>query len=78
MSQSTVILTDKDRLTDNGNGTYNLSVAPFRQRGMPPCSDEKFANQFTGGWCSGFMVGDDLICTAGHCGRTQSDIEDTA
>lgn len=78
LSQSTVLLTDKDSLTDNGNGTFSLAVSPFRQRSLPPCSDEKFANQFVGGWCSGFMVGDDLIATAGHCGRTQGDIENTA
>lgn len=78
LSRSTVILTSKDRLSDNGNGTYTLAVTPFRQRNLPPCSDEKFSNQFVGGWCSGFMVGDDLIATAGHCGRTQGDIEDTA
>ncbi|MDU8929929.1 serine protease [Alisedimentitalea sp. MJ-SS2] len=76
--QSTVILTDKSDLTDNGNGTLTMAVAPFRQRNLPPCSDERFANQFVGGWCSGFLVGDDLIATAGHCGRSENDIQNTA
>ena len=78
LSRSTVILTDKSSLTDNGNGTFTLAVSQFRQRNLPPCSDEKFANQFVGGWCSGFLVGEDLIATAGHCGRTENDIKDTA
>ncbi len=78
LSRSTVILTDKSNISDNGNGTYTLSVKSFRQRNMPPCSDEKFANQFVGGWCSGFLVGEDLIATAGHCGTTEEAVKDTA
>lgn len=78
LSESTVLLTNKDRLADNGNGTFNLTVHPFRQRGKPPCGGERFANQVVGGWCSGFMIGEDLIATAGHCGETADDIEDTA
>ena len=78
LSASTVILTDISRLTDNGNGTWTLDVNAFRQRNMPPCSDEKFGNQITGGWCSGFLVGPDIIATAGHCSRTEARVEETA
>jgi V8-like Glu-specific endopeptidase len=78
LSASTVILTDKTRLSDNGNGTWSLQVNPFQQGGRPPCSGEKFANQSTGGWCSGFLVGSDIVVTADHCGRTLAAIEDTA
>lgn len=36
------------------------------------CSDEPFQNQGTGAFCSGFLVGPDLVVTAGHCIRSQS------
>lgn len=75
---ATVILTDKSRLTKNGDGTWTLDVEPFQQAGLPPCSGEKFANQKTGGWCSGFLVGSDVIATAGHCGRNSDAIKNTA
>lgn len=31
------------------------------------CADEKFASQPTVADCSGFLVGEDLLATAGHC-----------
>ncbi len=31
------------------------------------CPDSKFGKQLTPGFCSGFLVGDDLLLTAGHC-----------
>lgn len=31
------------------------------------CKDEKFANQPTVADCTGFLVGEDLLVTAGHC-----------
>lgn len=84
LTASTVILTDKSDLTKNGNGTWTLSTTAFRQQEnefkpvLPPCSGEKFANQQIGGWCSGFLVGPDIIVTAGHCGGTESKIKNTA
>lgn len=78
LAASTVLLTDRSRLTKNDDGIYDLDVRPFRHGDLPPCDGERFAEQVTGGWCSGFMVGDDLIATAGHCGTTLSDIENTA
>ena len=75
---STVILTGKDELAKQADGTFTLDVDPFRVKTLPPCSGERFGNQNTGGWCSGFMVGGDLIVTAGHCGKTDADIQNTA
>ncbi|MFH1723263.1 MAG: serine protease [Elusimicrobiota bacterium] len=41
------------------------------------CSDEPFRDQRTGAFCSGSLVGPDLIMTAGHCVRSQSSCEGT-
>ncbi|MCH9809529.1 MAG: serine protease [Alphaproteobacteria bacterium] len=84
LTEATVILTNKSRIADNGDETFALEVNPFRQREtqfsppLPPCSGERFASQHTGGWCSGFLVGADVIVTAGHCGETEDEIKDTA
>lgn len=74
---STVILTGKDELAKQADGSFMLEVDPFRVRGLPPCRGERFGNQNTGGWCSGFMVGSDIIVTAGHCGETDAEIRNT-
>lgn len=39
------------------------------------CSDAKFAKQQTAAMCSGFLVGKDLLLTAGHCIQTMSDCQ---
>lgn len=31
------------------------------------CSDEPFRDQYTAGFCTAFLVDDDLVATAGHC-----------
>lgn len=78
IADATVILTNKSSLVEQADGSFALTVSPFRQGGVEACSGERFANQHVGGWCSGFMVGDDVIVTAGHCGETEAEIQDTA
>ena len=75
---STVILTKKDNLIEQADGSFKLGVEPFTRGSRPPCNGERFGNQHTGGWCSGFMMGKDIIVTAGHCGKTNADIKNTA
>lgn len=64
----TALFFDTD-VVDNGDGTSTLRTQPFGQsRGL--CSGERFFNQPIGAFCSGFLVGTDLIATAGHCANT--------
>jgi V8-like Glu-specific endopeptidase len=37
------------------------------------CSGEKFADQASSAMCSGFLIGPDLLVTAGHCVQTEED-----
>ncbi|MFZ4713705.1 MAG: trypsin-like serine peptidase [Bacteriovoracaceae bacterium] len=37
------------------------------------CAKEKFSSQISAARCSGFLVGDDLLLTAGHCIKDQTD-----
>jgi hypothetical protein len=69
---STVALVPQSDLTDNGDGTYTLPTQTFAQwylakEGRPLCDDEPFRDQPNPASCSGFLVGPDVIATAGHC-----------
>lgn len=45
---------------------------------MNLCSSEKFREQDTAAFCSGSLVGPDLVLTAGHCIETSSDCQSTS
>lgn len=40
---------------------------------MGVCSDQKFAQQYSVADCSGFLVGKDILVTAGHCIDSETD-----
>jgi len=63
---STCILTNKSRVTKQGN-QYALTLEDYEQQGFSCCQGERFESQKVGGWCSGFLVGKDVVVTAGHC-----------
>jgi len=65
LSSSTVVLMNGGKLTRSGE-KFEISADTF-QREFGLCSSEPFKDQFSGGFCSGAMVGEDLIITAGHC-----------
>lgn len=54
-------------ITNNGNGTYTLSTDPWLSQGGSLCVTEPFRGQLQIGFCSGFLVGSDIVVTAGHC-----------
>lgn len=64
---SVCALVGASRVVDNGDGTYALSLAAYEWYGFPACPEEPFSAQPTLAFCTGFLVGDDLIATAGHC-----------
>jgi hypothetical protein len=66
--ESTVVLLQPSEITDNGNGTYTLDNVPWTTvGGTQLCPTEPFRGQPNPGFCSGFLVGPDLVATAGHC-----------
>lgn len=78
-ADSTVLLTNKSHLMKTGDGNYSLKTETFYFDFKPPCKDEPFLDtQNVGGWCSGFLVGLDLVATAGHCVKTDEQAENTA
>lgn len=65
-ADSVVAIFSASSVMDNGDGTSTLVTRPFGER-YQLCANEPFREQPVGAYCSGFMVGEDLIATAGHC-----------
>lgn len=79
VAQATCLVVPESELTNNGNGTYTLSALPWlTQSGVTICADEPFRGQLTAGFCTGFLVGTDLLATAGHCITTTSSCANSA
>jgi hypothetical protein len=66
-----------DEVRDLGNGTIQLLTSPFEIGNLPPCYSERFKLQPTGPYCTAFLVGPDLVATAGHC-YDSDDIQNTS
>ncbi|MBI5154731.1 proprotein convertase P-domain-containing protein [Candidatus Poribacteria bacterium] len=47
--------------------TYTIPNSPWTVGGKPGCEGEPFRDQPSVANCSGFLVGPDLVATAGHC-----------
>lgn len=56
----------------------NIKISGISLRGRGICEEERFSEQITAANCSGFLVGEDLLVTAGHCIENQTDCEDNA
>ncbi|PSB40551.1 hypothetical protein C7B80_33180 [Cyanosarcina cf. burmensis CCALA 770] len=65
-ADSVVALFDAANVINNGNGTSTLQTQNFgTARNL--CASEPFRNQPIGAFCSGFLVAQDVVATAGHC-----------
>ena len=75
LALSTAAMISKKKLINNDD-IFKISGVSLRGRGM--CADERFAKQITAARCSGFLVGEDLLVTAGHCVTEQKDCDEYA
>jgi len=63
---SIVALIPNFRLSRESDGTYGFYAESLAElRGL--CPDERFGDQPTAASCSGVLIDDDLVLTAGHC-----------
>ena len=74
MAAATCGLFDSGDVTDNQDGTFTLDTFNYTVSGAPPCNGEAFANQPVSAFCSGFLAGDDIVVTAGHCLETEGEL----
>jgi V8-like Glu-specific endopeptidase len=70
LSESTAAMIPKGSISSRGASEYSIRGYSLQSRGM--CASERFSQQITAANCSGFLVGEDLLVTAGHCITGQS------
>ena len=67
-ASSVVCVAAKTDLTKNEDETWTLRTQNYAQK-KKLCESEKFRDQPTGAFCSGFLVAPDLVVTAAFEGR---------
>jgi V8-like Glu-specific endopeptidase len=66
VADSTAAMIRTANLQNHADGKTAIAASSFKQA-FGVCSSEPFANEPAGALCSAFLVGDDMIATAGHC-----------
>ena len=65
LAESTAAMINKNKLIEQ-KGSY-IITGPVLKDKMNLCQDERFGNHITSATCSGFLVGPNILVTAGHC-----------
>lgn len=71
-ARSTAIISSQSKVKDSSLFGFKKLVTKTLESAQNVCSDEPFAEQPIGGWCTGFLVKDDILVTAGHCIQSES------
>jgi hypothetical protein len=66
LAKATAVLISSGQLTQTPEGNFDISADPLGPS-MGLCKTERFYDQPSAGYCSGALVGEDLLITAGHC-----------
>jgi subtilisin-like proprotein convertase family protein len=66
LARSTAVLVRRSQLTPEGEEKFQLPQESFGDN-FNLCAEEPFREQPNPGFCSGFLVGEDVFVTAGHC-----------
>ena len=77
LADSTVALIRNERLTAEANGVTKITARTFKE-GYRLCSTERFNSEPIGAFCSGSLIGKNLVLTAGHCVRDEEGCADTS
>ncbi len=62
------------QLDDQFTGTFKATMTG-EEGPAPLCPEERFQDSYNPGFCSGFLVGPDLLLTAGHCLEKKADCQ---
>ena len=76
LSDSTAILVKNEDLVDKGS-VFKFNAVSFGQQ-FDLCKEEPYRDQPALGFCSGFLVGEDTLVTAGHCIRSEVSCQNTS
>lgn len=78
LADGTAAVMSRNLLHANNQGGYTIGSSATNDYttdladSQGVCANEPFADQITPAFCSAFLVGDDLMVTAGHCISTSS------
>ena len=75
LSNSVVVKIDNSNMIQTNNG-FELVDHKLEQSYGSMCKSEKYLNQNNAGDCSGFLLDQDTIVTAGHCIEKDSECSD--
>jgi len=73
LAEASVALVEAADLQQAADGSWTLKTTSFKTE-YDLCSNEPFASQPLGCFCSGVLVGADVIATAGHCVKNTGDL----
>lgn len=76
LARSTAAMVPNENLSRLNDYETELGGTTLSERGI--CEDERFAQQPTVANCSGFLVGENKLVTAGHCIRSVSDCKNNS
>ena len=76
LAESTVALVRRSDTTQTSSGMVRIFAGTLEQS-MGVCRKERFYDQPTGAFCSGSLIGKNLLLTAGHCITSMSDCQST-
>jgi len=68
---STAAMIPSHIIREYDDNTFKIKAKMLQQNGI--CEYEKFSRQLTAADCSGFIVSEDILITAGHCMTKKSD-----
>ncbi|MCF8059642.1 MAG: serine protease [Bacteriovoracaceae bacterium] len=76
LALSTAVQIKNTKLSASDDGkSFTVNPEKLKESFMNVCEDERYADVINAGNCSGFLVGEDLLVTAGHCMRSEFDCE---
>ncbi|HXH32242.1 MAG TPA: serine protease [Bacteriovoracaceae bacterium] len=70
LSKSTAAMIAKENLKPSGS-EIEITAKTLVDRGV--CEKERFSKQIFAANCSGFLIAEDILVTAGHCIKTEAD-----
>ncbi len=71
LSKSTAAMMPHSAISVNARGEVKITAGSLASRGI--CKSERFSNQPSAAYCSGFLVAPNKLVTAGHCIENAND-----
>ncbi len=73
---SVALLLETRDISNTSSTSYKRIATTSLGKSMNLCPTERFYNQSAAGFCTGFLVTDDILVTAGHCLSEKKSCED--